>query len=126
MLDIDQASEQLHELQAAGVLVHLDDFGTGYSSLAMLRRLPVSTLKIDQSIVGRIDSDQADAELISGVISAAHILGLTVIAEGVERPSQLERLRSLGCDSVQGYLIGRPQPALELDESQSRMAAQRS
>ncbi|WP_017935523.1 putative bifunctional diguanylate cyclase/phosphodiesterase [Nocardioides sp. Iso805N] len=126
VLDIDQASEQLHELQAAGVLVHLDDFGTGYSSLAMLRRLPVSTLKIDQSIVGRIDSDQADAELISGVISAAHILGLTVIAEGVERPSQLERLRSLGCDSVQGYLIGRPQPALELDDPRSMMPAQRS
>jgi diguanylate cyclase (GGDEF)-like protein len=118
VLDIDLAGQQLHELQTAGVLVHLDDFGTGYSSLAMLRRLPVSTLKIDQSIVGRIDSDEADAELVSGVISAAHILGLTVIAEGVERPSQLERLRALGCDSVQGYLIGRPQPAPELDVAQ--------
>ncbi|WGL51229.1 EAL domain-containing protein [Nocardioides sp. BP30] len=125
VLDIDLASQQLHELQAAGVRVHLDDFGTGYSSLAMLRRLPVSTLKIDQSIVGRIDSDRADAELVSGVISAAHILGLTVIAEGVERPSQLERLRTLGCDSVQGYLIGRPQPALELDDPQAFIPAPR-
>jgi diguanylate cyclase (GGDEF)-like protein len=125
VMDIDLASQQLHELQTAGVLVHLDDFGTGYSSLAMLRRLPVSTLKIDQSIVGRIDSDEADAELVSGVISAAHILGLTVIAEGVERPSQLERLRVLGCDSVQGYLIGRPQPALDLDDLPPNVPAQR-
>jgi len=125
VLDIDLAGTQLHELQAAGVHVHLDDFGTGYSSLAMLRRLPVTTLKIDQSIIGRIDSDEADAELVSGVISAAHILGLTVVAEGVERASQLERLRTLGCDSVQGYLIGRPRPADDIDDRSAAFPAPR-
>ncbi|MDH2415397.1 EAL domain-containing protein [Nocardioides sp. CER19] len=112
--DMSLAGQQLAELQAGGVLVHLDDFGTGYSSLAMLRRLPVSTLKIDQSIVGRIDSDEADAQLLSGVINAAHTLGLTVVAEGVERPAQIHRLRELGCDVAQGYLISRPQPAPDL------------
>ena len=114
VIDVALAVQQLSELQEAGVLVHLDDFGTGYSSLAMLRRLPVSTLKIDQSIVGRIDSDEADAQLLSGVINAAHTMGLTVIAEGVERTSQLDRLRALGCDIAQGYLISRPRPPLEL------------
>jgi len=114
VLDEGLASAELRALEAAGVTVHLDDFGTGYSSLAMLRRLPVSTLKIDQSIVERIDSDQADAELIAGVISAAHILGLSVIAEGVERRTQLERLRTLDCDIVQGYLIGRPESAADV------------
>ncbi len=114
VLDEGLANAELRELEAAGVTVHLDDFGTGYSSLAMLRRLPVSTLKIDQSIVERIDSDQADAELIAGVINAAHILGLSVIAEGVERRTQLERLRTLDCDIVQGYLIGRPESAADV------------
>jgi diguanylate cyclase (GGDEF)-like protein len=112
--DVGLAVEQLNDLQAAGVLVHLDDFGTGYSSLARLRRLPVSTLKIDQSIVGRIDSDEADAQLLSGVINAAHTMGLTVVAEGVERQAQIDRLHELGCDIAQGYLISRPQPAREL------------
>jgi diguanylate cyclase (GGDEF)-like protein len=114
VIDMALAVEQLADLQAAGVVVHLDDFGTGYSSLAMLRRLPVSTLKIDQSIVGRIDSDEADAQLLSGVIGAAHTLGLTVVAEGVERDAQLTRLRALGCDVAQGYLISRPMPPAEL------------
>ncbi|WP_146251987.1 putative bifunctional diguanylate cyclase/phosphodiesterase [Xylanimonas oleitrophica] len=113
--DLPLAIEQLHRLQEAGVSVHLDDFGVGYSSLGRMRSLPVSTLKIDQSIVSRIDSDEADAQLLSGVIKAAHTMGLTVVAEGVERTSQLDRLRELGCDVAQGYLISRPRPAGELE-----------
>lgn len=112
--DLELARLQLATLQAAGVRVHLDDFGTGYSSLALLRHLPISTLKIDQSIIGRIDTNPADAQLVAGVITAAHTLGLTVVAEGVERSSQLDRLRALGCDSAQGYLISRPQLAVDL------------
>lgn len=111
MADLAQARTQLAALQAAGVRVHLDDFGTGYSSLSMLRDLPVDTLKIDRSIVDRVDTHTADAQLVAGVIGAAHSLGLTVVAEGVERPAQLQRLRELGCDSAQGYLISRPGPA---------------
>ncbi|WP_159794116.1 putative bifunctional diguanylate cyclase/phosphodiesterase [Puerhibacterium puerhi] len=113
--DLPLAVEQLERLQAAGVAVHLDDFGVGYSSLGRLRALPVTTLKIDQSIVARVDSDEADAQLLSGVIRAAHIIGLTVVAEGVERTAQLDRLRDLGCDVAQGYLISRPRPATELE-----------
>ncbi|WP_344003033.1 putative bifunctional diguanylate cyclase/phosphodiesterase [Microbacterium paludicola] len=109
--DAPFALEQLADLRTAGVRVHLDDFGTGYSSLARLRHLPLDALKIDQSITGRIDSDEADAMLLAGVIGAAHLLGLTVIAEGVERDTQFTRLSELGCDVVQGYLIGRPSPA---------------
>ncbi|MBF0815061.1 putative bifunctional diguanylate cyclase/phosphodiesterase [Microbacterium paludicola] len=112
--DVPFALEQLADLRTAGVRVHLDDFGTGYSSLARLRHLPLDALKIDQSITGRIDSDEADAMLLAGVIGAAHLLGLTVIAEGVERDTQFTRLSELGCDVVQGYLIGRPSPAGDL------------
>jgi EAL domain-containing protein (putative c-di-GMP-specific phosphodiesterase class I) len=115
--DMGVAAAQLAELQAAGVRVHLDDFGSGYSSLAMLRLLPVSTLKIDQSIVAHVDSDEADAQLLAGVISAAHTMGMTVVAEGVERSTQLHRLRELGCDVVQGFLISRPRSAPELEAS---------
>jgi diguanylate cyclase (GGDEF)-like protein len=114
--DMPLAVEQLSDLRTAGVRVHLDDFGTGYSSLARLRNLPLDALKIDQSITGRVDSDEADALLLAGVIGAAHILGLTVIAEGVERDLQFARLSELGCDVVQGYLIGRPSPAADLPE----------
>ena len=112
--DLEHARRQLTALQDAGVHVHLDDFGTGYSSLAMLRHLPVSTLKVDQSIIGRIDAHPADAQLLAGVIAAAHTLGMRVVAEGVERQSQLDRLRELGCDSAQGYLICRPAPPAQL------------
>lgn len=114
MADLDLARRQLDALRAAGVQVHLDDFGTGYSSLSRLRQLPVSTLKIDQSIVGRVDTDPADAQLLAGIVNAAHTIGLTVVAEGVERETQLTELHRLGCDAVQGYLIGRPQPAREV------------
>jgi diguanylate cyclase (GGDEF)-like protein len=112
--DLEHARRQLTALQDAGVHVHLDDFGTGYSSLAMLRHLPVTTLKVDQSIVARIDAHPADAQLLAGVIGAAHTLGMRVVAEGVERETQLERLRELGCDSAQGYLICRPAPPAQL------------
>jgi len=111
MADLEVAQRQLATLEAAAVQVHLDDFGAGYSSLSRLRTLPLSSIKIDRSIVGRIDTDPADAQLLAGVINAAHTLGLTVVAEGVERPTQLDQLRALGCDLAQGYLLGRPCPA---------------
>lgn len=109
--DLSLAVQQLTDLRLAGVAVHLDDFGAGHSSLARLRALPLYAIKIDRHIVARVDTDAADAHLLAGVISAAHTLGLRVIAEGVERQSQLERLEELGCDAAQGYLIGRPAPA---------------
>ena len=94
--------------------IDLDDFGTGYSSLAMLHRLPLSAVKIDKAFIDNIDSSPADALMVRGVIDAVHALGLTVVAEGVEREEQLALLRELGCDTAQGFLISRPVPAGDL------------
>ncbi|WP_250445814.1 EAL domain-containing protein [Actinotalea sp. C106] len=106
-------------LETAGVHIHLDDFGTGYSSLSMLRELPISTLKVDRSIVSRVDTDVAERHLLAGVVNAAHALGLAVVAEGVEREAQLVQIRELGMDAAQGYLLARPVPAEELPAATS-------
>lgn len=109
--DLPTVIGQLARLRDAGFAVDLDDFGTGWSSLAVLRNLPLSSVKIDKHFVDKIEFSQADEYLVRGVIQTAHALGLAVTAEGVERASQLRRLSLLGCDSVQGYLTGRPVPA---------------
>jgi diguanylate cyclase (GGDEF)-like protein len=114
ILDLPGAIRQLDALRVAGVQIDLDDFGTGYSSLAMLHRLPLSAVKIDKAFIDNIDSSAADAMMVRGVIDAVHALGLTVVAEGVERSEQLALLRELSCDTVQGYLISRPVPADDL------------
>ena len=101
----------LGELRALGVQLAIDDFGTGYSSLAYLRDLPVTSLKIDRSFVTGLGGNDRDARVIAAVIELSKQLGLTTVAEGVERPEQLADVRSLGCDLAQGYLLGRPQPA---------------
>lgn len=113
--DFRSAAKQLKELIDAGIGVSLDDYGTAYSSLAMLRDLPLTGLKLDKSFIDTIDSDPTSAILVSGVIAPAKALGLKTTAEGVERQTQLEVLKELGCDTVQGYLISRPLPADQLD-----------
>ena len=113
--DFRSAAKQLQELIDAGIGVALDDYGTAYSSLAMLRDLPLTGLKLDKSFIDTIDSDPTSAILVSGVIAPARALGLTTTAEGVERQTQLEVLKELGCDTAQGYLISRPLPADQLD-----------
>ena len=100
--------ENLTELHDAGFRFAIDDFGTGYSSLAHLRRLDVDMLKIDRIFINGLDEGPDDAALVRAIVNMAHSLGITVTAEGVERPRQLEILRSLGCDHAQGYLLGRP------------------
>lgn len=94
-----------------GLLVALDDFGTGHSSLAYLKDFPVDIIKIDKSFVDDVDVDPNASALVVAIIELAHALGATTVAEGIERPSQLESLRLLGCDKGQGYLLGRPGPA---------------
>ena len=114
----DRARALLAELKLQGVRIALDDFGTGYSSLSYLRRLPFDKLKIDRSFVDDLGrSADADA-VLHAIVTLAHSLRLTVIAEGVETPAQLRALRAHDCDLVQGYLLGRPMPAVELPWTQ--------
>ena len=105
--------EKLALLKNLGVHVTLDDFGTGYSSLTYLRNLPVETLKIDKSFIDRIAEDETQASLIASIIEMSHVLGLTVVAEGVETNEQLQRLRECQCDMFQGYIASRPLPEPE-------------
>ncbi|MFP3942494.1 MAG: putative bifunctional diguanylate cyclase/phosphodiesterase [Alphaproteobacteria bacterium] len=122
LADPGEAAETLRRLKDAGALLVLDDFGTGYSSLDVLRRMPFDGLKIDRSFLDETGDERA-GRIVASVISLAHDLGMTVTAEGVRTASDLERLRSLGCDYVQGPLCGRPLPAtsagavLQRDES---------
>ena len=103
------------KLQAMGVHVALDDFGTGYSSLASIRRLPIDSLKIDQSFVAGVSGEHADAALVSAAISFAKAVGLQLTAEGIETPQQLAALRELGCELGQGFFLARPLAPEDID-----------
>lgn len=105
--DAERSGGLLRELRARGLSVSVDDFGTGYSSLVYLRRLPLDTLKIDQTFVQNLD-DEVDGAITRAIVELAHDLDLRVVAEGVETRGQLARLREYGPDEVQGYLLGRP------------------
>jgi len=111
MRNLDDVAKQMLDLAEAGVHFSVDDFGTGYSSLRHLHRLPFTTLKIDRSFIDRIFDTDGTREIVQAILSLAHSLGMQVIAEGVEREDQLALLRSMDCDQIQGYLLGRPQPA---------------
>ncbi|MER5401458.1 bifunctional diguanylate cyclase/phosphodiesterase [Streptomyces sp. NPDC002599] len=111
--DPQRAADTLAALTGHGVKMSLDDFGTGYSSLVHLRRLPVSELKIDRSFVARLAVDTEDAEIVRCTVDLAHSLGLLVVAEGVEDDETWERLRDLGCDAVQGWLVAAAMPPEE-------------
>lgn len=103
-----RATSVLHELSEAGVGLILDDFGTGYASLRYLHSLPVSAVKIDRTFVDQLPEDPEDKAIARGIITMAHGLGRTVVAEGVETSEQLDVLRDIGCDQAQGYLFAPP------------------
>lgn len=109
----EQTQYQLTQLKALGFKLSIDDFGTGYSSLSYLRRLPIDTLKIDQSFVRDLPDNPGACQIVSAIIAMAKALGLDVIAEGIEHQQQLEFLRQAGCNQGQGYLVSAPRPAQE-------------
>ncbi|WP_293262115.1 EAL domain-containing protein [Oryzomicrobium sp.] len=104
----DEQLELLQELRRLGVKLSIDDFGSGYSSLAYLHRLPIDKLKIDHAFIANLDNQGSDATITETIIHLAHDLGLTVLAEGVEREVQRDFLRDRGCDAYQGYLFSPP------------------
>ncbi|MBL6634593.1 MAG: EAL domain-containing protein [Actinobacteria bacterium] len=111
LADARAATSTLREIRGLGIHLSVDDFGTGYSSLTYLKRFPVEAIKIDRSFVSGLGIEDEDSTIVEAVIQLGRALGLTVVAEGVESPLQLQRLRDLKCDRGQGYLFGRPRPA---------------
>lgn len=108
MDNADSATKMLLELKERQIQLCMDDFGTGYSSLSYLHRFPLDTLKIDRSFVSPINSFRDKSEIVQTIVTLAHNLGMSVVAEGVETPIQKKTLRSLGCEFAQGYLFSKP------------------
>ena len=116
MADPARAASTLLSLAAVGVGVSLDDFGTGYSSLVHLKRLPVSEVKIDRSFIMRMDVNEDDAAIVRSIIDLASVLGLRVVAEGVETRESWDRLAVYGCDAAQGWFLSKAQPAADITD----------
>ncbi|GAB3306580.1 hypothetical protein GCM10027451_14030 [Geodermatophilus aquaeductus] len=124
----DEAARTLQEVRALGVSIAIDDFGTGHSSFGRLRVLPVDRLKIDRSFIATLDGRAGAGSIAGAMVAMGRSLGLDVVAEGVETAEQLDALRALGCNAVQGWLFGRPMGAGEIDSllrSSSRVPAPR-
>ena len=111
VMDMARIRMVMDKVRDLGVHIALDDFGTGYSSLLYLKGLPIDRLKVDRSFVSGLGSAEQDPTIISTVVDLAHKLGLQVVAEGVETEAELAAVSEMGCDEVQGYLLGRPAPA---------------
>ncbi len=108
MANAEHTAAKLQAFRELGVSLAIDDFGTGYSSLAYLKRLPITTIKIDKAFIGDLTHDPEDAAITSTVITMAHSLGLNVVAEGVETDAQVQFLRDHRCDEIQGFWLARP------------------
>jgi len=107
MQNIDRASEVLHRFKQKEIQISIDDFGTGYSSLSYLKKLPIDSLKIDQSFIHSVETDKSDKVIVNTVIAMGHSLGLEVVAEGIETTAQKSYLQNQSCDILQGFLFGR-------------------
>jgi EAL domain-containing protein (putative c-di-GMP-specific phosphodiesterase class I) len=105
------AAQTVTELRLAGISVAIDDFGRGHSPLAYLHSHPVDIIKIDREFVSAVDSNPRDAAIVRAIVALGQALGTICVAEGVETTPELRRLAELGCEQVQGYLLGRPEPA---------------
>ena len=117
----DKALHCVNELKEMGIKLAIDDFGTGYSSLSYLSKIPANLLKIDKSFIDKINTNENSKQYVAAMISMGHIMGLDVISEGVEEDEQLDALRSIGCDYVQGFIWGRPMSAEDAEKLVSDM-----
>ncbi|NWO02433.1 UNVERIFIED_ORG: PAS domain S-box-containing protein/diguanylate cyclase (GGDEF)-like protein [Idiomarina abyssalis] len=127
MSDPERAITMMENLSDMGVKLALDDFGTGYSSLSYLKRFPMNSLKIDKAFVDDITINDKDRNMVASIIAMAHNLGLKVVAEGVETKAQLQTLKSLKCEYIQGFYFAKPMPAdalIEFIEQHNEVAAQ--
>ncbi len=113
--DVDGVVDMLFRLKRLGVQISIDDFGTGYSSMSYLDRLPFDTLKIDMSFIRKIRDDGEGGTIAATIVAMAHTLGKKVVAEGAETQAQIDFLRKLGCEMVQGYFFSRPLPGDEIE-----------
>jgi len=122
LADVKASTVALRRLRGLGLHLAVDDFGTGYSSLTYLKRFPVEAIKIDKSFVAGLGLDAEDTTIVEAVVNLGHSFGIDVIAEGLETPLQLARLRALGCDRGQGYLFGRPRPASIVEDERTGLS----
>ena len=112
----EKALNCIGEVKNMGIKIAIDDFGTGYSSLSYLYKFPADLLKVDKSFIDQMNSGESSKRYVASIISIGHIMGFDVISEGVEEPDQLETLRSIGCDYIQGFIWGRPLPQDEAEK----------
>ncbi|HTC71956.1 MAG TPA: GGDEF domain-containing phosphodiesterase [Solirubrobacteraceae bacterium] len=124
--DVPAACERLQEVKALGVRIAIDDFGTGYASLSHLQRMPVDTLKIDRSFVSALGDGPQSRELLAAILGVGQSLSLSVVAEGIELASQQTTLEEMGCEMAQGFLLGHPGPAPEIEALLARNAPGRA
>ncbi|MCR5011008.1 MAG: EAL domain-containing protein, partial [Lachnospiraceae bacterium] len=112
MLDsADKALACINRIKEMGIKIAIDDFGTGYSSLSYLSKVPADLLKIDKSFIDEMNNSDASKKYVAAIVSMGHIMNMEVISEGVEDDAQIETLREIGCDFIQGFVWGRPLPA---------------
>lgn len=117
MIDsVDKALACIDKIRAMGIQIAIDDFGTGYSSLSYLNKFPANLLKIDKSFIDTMNTSKSSKQYVSAIISMGHIMGFDVISEGVEEDAQVETLKEIGCDFIQGYIWGRPLPQEEAEK----------
>ena len=112
----DKALACIDELKGMGIQIAIDDFGTGYSSLSYLHKFPATLLKIDKSFIDKMNTSESSRQYVAAIISIGHVMGFDVISEGVEDIGQLETLKEIGCDFIQGFIWGRPLPAEDVDK----------
>ena len=117
MLDsADKALACINRIKEMGIKIAIDDFGTGYSSLSYLSKVPADLLKIDKSFIDEMNKSDASKKYVAAIVSMGQIMNMEVISEGVEDDSQIETLREIGCNYIQGFVWGRPLPAEEAEK----------